>query len=165
MWDVFVISFALTAAIGDLCWRKIPRLFTVTGFVIGLVFHAWHGGFPSAVTAGLLGFIIGLAFFQLGAVGGGDVKLVAALGALLGLAKWVMAMKAAVLVAGAMALVQMIRHGAVRQTLYNLGQIIRSLLVAGLNPHPVINVQNPSAIRSPFGVAAAVGTLVAVFWH
>jgi len=165
MWDVFVISFALTAAIGDLRWRRIPRLFTVAGFVIGLVFHARHGEFLSAVAAGLLGFVIGLAFFQLGAVGGGDVKLVAALGAMLGLSKWMIAMKGAILVAGAMALVQIIRHGAVRQTLHNMGEIIRSLLVAGMKPHPVINAQNPAAIRSPFGVAAAVGTFVAVFWH
>ncbi len=165
MWDVFVISFALTAAIGDIWWRKIPRLYTVAGFVIGLVYHARHGEFLSAAAAGLLGFIIGLAFFQLGAVGGGDVKLIAALGAMLGLSKWMMAMKAAILVAGAMALVQIIRHGAVRRTLSNMGEIIRSLTVAGLKPHPVINVQNSAAIRSPFGVAAAVGTFVAVFWH
>jgi prepilin peptidase CpaA len=165
MWDAFVISFALTAAIGDLRWRRIPRLFTAAGFVIGLVFHALHGQFFTAAAAGLLGFIIGLAFFQLGAVGGGDVKLVAALGAMLGLSKWMMAMKAAILVAGAMALVQIIRHGAVRRTLRNMGEIIRSLLVAGMKPHPVINVQSSAAIRSPFGVAAAVGTFVAVFWH
>jgi prepilin peptidase CpaA len=165
MWDAFVIIFVLIAAVGDVYWRKIPRVFTVTGFVIGLVFHARHGGFLSAVAAGLLGFVIGLSFFQLGAIGGGDVKLVAALGAMLGFSKWMMAMKAAILVAGAMALVQIVRHGAVRQTVHNMGDIVRNIFAAGLKPHPVINVQNPASIRSPFGVAAAVGTFVAVFWR
>lgn len=165
MWDAFVVAFVLTAAIGDIRWRKIPRLFTTAGFVIGLLFHYFSGELTSALLAGVIGFVIGLAFFQIGAIGGGDVKLMAALGTLLGLSKWMLAMKVAIFAAGAMALVQMFRHKAVRQTLHNMGQIIKGLVTGGFKPHPVVNVKNPASMRSPFGVAAAVGTLIAVFWH
>jgi len=41
--------------------------------------------------------------------------------------------------------------------------ILRAWLTGGLRAHPVINVQNSALVRSPFAVAAAVGTLYALF--
>lgn len=164
-WDTVVLAFATTAAIADLCWRKIPRVLTVTGLVTGLAFHLWHGGlraFLIAVLAAVLGFIVGIALFRLGAIGGGDVKLIVAMGAMLSLEAWIVAMEAAILAAGAIALIQAVRHGRLRQTLRNTGEILHGLGSRGLQPHPVINVSNPAMLRAPFGVAVAIGTVLAV---
>ena len=162
MWNVFVLVFSLMAALSDVRWGKMPRALPVLGIIAGLAFHAWRGELVSALVASFVGFGLGLTFFRLGAIGGGDVKLITALGALLGFQSWVVAMEAAWLVAGMIALVQIARRRALRQTLRNMGEILRGLRHNGLVAHPVINVRNQAMIRAPFGVAAAVGTLIAV---
>jgi prepilin peptidase CpaA len=162
IWNAAVLAFAITAAAGDLHARKIPRVLTVTGFAAGLAFHTVFGGILSALLASLLAFVIGLAFFQAGAIGGGDVKLMIALGAMLGTRPWLCAMEAAVLTAGAIALVQAARHGLLRRTLANIAETLRWVRHNGLKTHPVINVGNTAMLRAPFGVAAAVGTLIAL---
>lgn len=162
IWHILVIAFALTAATGDVRFRKIPRAFTTAGLAAGLLFHVIYGGFASAAAATIVAFAIGVALFQLGAIGGGDVKLIVALGAMLGFKPWLFAMEMAVFTAGAMALVQVVHRGKVRQTLTNVGQTLRWVASRGAKAHPVINVNNPAMLRAPFGVAAAVGTVLAV---
>ena len=98
----------------------------------------------------------------MGAIGGGDVKLITALGAMMGLHPWMLAMQIAVLAAAALAVVEIVRHRALRQTLRNMWEILKNLVTHGLRAHPQLNVKNPAALRSPFAVAAAIGVIVAV---
>src|SRR5512146_2989357 len=79
VWNALILAFALTAAVGDIRWRKIPRALTTLAVAARLIFHLLHGGFASALIATLIAFGVGLSFFQLGAIGGGDVKLITAL--------------------------------------------------------------------------------------
>ena len=163
VWNALVLAFAMTAAVGDIRWRKIPRSLTTVAVAAGLIFHMVHGGFASALIASLIAFGVGLSFFQLGAIGGGDVKLITALGAMLGLDRWIVAMEVAVLAAAAIGLVQAVRRGMLRQMLRNMGELIKWLAGRGaVAAHPSINVRNSAMLRAPFGVAAALGTLFAV---
>jgi prepilin peptidase CpaA len=174
IWNAVVVSFAMTAAAGDARWRKIPRFLTTAGILAGLLFHVVHGtamnGFlrggiwelGSSAVACFIGFAVGLTFFQLGAIGGGDVKLIMALGAMLGFSRWLFAMEVAIFVAAAIALVQALRRGLLKQTLANVADTFRWVLSKGLKPHPLINVSNAAMLRAPFGIAAALGTLAAV---
>jgi len=165
MWNSVIGAFVVTAAIADVRWRRIPRWLTVAALVTGLVVHGFRGwmDFRSAAAAALLGFGAGLALFCLGAIGGGDLKLITALGAMLGVGLWAFAMEVAILASVAMALVQIIRRRVVLQTIRNVVTILKSWVTSGLRAHPVINVHNESLVRSPFAVAAAVGTLCALF--
>ncbi len=174
IWNAVVVSFALTAAAGDVRWRKIPRALTTAGILAGLVFHLVQGTmesgflrgglfeFGSSAAACFIGFAIGLTLFHLGAIGGGDVKLVMALGAMLGFQRWLVAMSVAIFAAAAMAVLQALRRGLLRQTLANVVEMFRWLLAKGAKQHPVINVGNAAMLRAPFGIAAAVGTVAAV---
>jgi prepilin peptidase CpaA len=162
MWNAVVVSFALTAGAGDARWRKIPRALTTAGLLAGLAFHIYSGGFWSSLAACLIAFALGLTLFQLGAIGGGDVKLITALGAMLGLKQWLIAMEIAILVAAAIALFQALRRGLLRQTLRNILETLKWLVARGAQAHPVINVTNAAMLRAPFGVAAALGTVIAV---
>src|SRR5215470_16803539 len=110
MWNSFVLAFAVTAAIGDVWLRKIPRKLTLVGFVIGLTYHAFQGGFWSALLTAALAFTLGLGLYELRAIGGGDVKLITAMGAMLGFQPWVLALEVAIVVAGVMALAGIIYH-------------------------------------------------------
>lgn len=161
MLNAFIVAFVVTAAIADVAWRKIPRLLTTIGLVAGIAFNAReHLG--SSLLAAAMGFTIGLAFFHLGGIGGGDVKLITALGALLGVSRWTVAMEVAVFVAASMAIVQIVRRRAFQSTFANLRALLHGWRSAGLQAHPVVNVSNAAMNRAPFGVAAAVGTLFVV---
>ncbi len=160
MWKIVVIAFVVTAAYADYRTRRIPRSLTVVGGAAGILFHAIHGGFLSALEAAVLAFVIGLALFSVGAIGGGDVKLITALGAMMGLPGWSQAMKVAVVAAAAMAVIEVVRHGALRETLRNIVEILRMWFSHGLRQHPSLNVRNAATLRTPFGVAAAIGTIV-----
>ncbi len=162
IWKLVVVAFVVTVAIADVRWRKIPRALTLPAFFAGLLYHGATGQFWNALGAAALGFAIGMALFTLGAVAGGDVKLLAALGALLGFSVWTNAMELTIFAAGAVAAVQIVRHHAVRQTWRNLREIVQALFHRGFQEHPVVNVRNPATLRSPFGLAAAIGTVIAV---
>ena len=151
--------------------RRIPNWLTVSGFVVGvsihLLFGGWRGGLTALEGAGL-GLLVLLPLVLLRALGAGDWKLMGALGALLGPVMLWFVLFASVLVAGAMAIVQMIRAKRVRETIRNLGLLIMSFLTFGFRAHPEISIDNPHALKLPFGVAAALGTLicfVAAHWH
>jgi prepilin peptidase CpaA len=162
MWHSFIIAFVVAVAVSDLLWRKIPRQFTVAAFLAGLAFHAIHGGFASSVLASMIATVIAIAFFRVGAIGGGDVKLIICLGAILGLSDWLVAMNIAVLCAAFIALVQIAGRGLFKQTFFNIVELFRGFAAQGFRPHDRIHVRNPLMVRAPFGVAAAVGTITAV---
>jgi prepilin peptidase CpaA len=70
----------------DLRRRTLPNWLTVTGLAAGLglaALHGWHGLWLAAAGAAI-GFAVLLPLFWMRGMGGGDVKLMAAFGALLG---------------------------------------------------------------------------------
>jgi len=158
MWQTAVLVFACIVAVMDVRQRCIPNVLTLAGCLAGLIYHALSGGLISSLLAAFVGFAVGLALFELAAIGGGDVKLLAALGALLGFQTWMHAFQIMVLVAGLMSLIQVVRHRAVKRTLSNMWAIVRNLFTNGWRAHSQINLSMPEAIRIPFGVAAALGT-------
>ena len=163
MLEFLVAAFLVPIAINDALWRSVPKIYTVTAAAAGLLFHAVYGGFGSALFAMIAGFVVGMIFYGLGAIGGGDVKVIAAVGALLGWNNWLVAMEVAIFAAALVALAQVLYRGALLQTLRNMGVLVMSWAHGGI--HPVINVKNPKAIRSPFAVSAAVGAFVALLLH
>lgn len=85
VWIAIVIGLAAT--IEDLARRQISNWICGAALVAGLGLHlmseGWRGG-VSAVLGALTGFAVFLIFYLLGGMGGGDVKLMAGFGALLG---------------------------------------------------------------------------------
>ena len=80
------IGLGLAAVVEDLARRRVPNWLTAGGVAAGLACAAWGGwhGLGMAAAGALVGFLILLPFHWCGAMGGGDVKLMAAYGALLG---------------------------------------------------------------------------------
>lgn len=82
-----IVVFTAVASVWDLRTRRIPNAVTVTGFVVGLLYQvSFHG--LAGLREAALGFCVGFGFFfllwMLGSGGGGDVKLMAAVGVFLG---------------------------------------------------------------------------------
>ena len=83
----FVAAFTIAAMVTDLRSRRIPNWLTVSAFVVGIVFHTVVMGWQGTLFA-LGGFAVGFGvlfvLWSIGGGGGGDVKLMGALGAWLG---------------------------------------------------------------------------------
>ena len=79
-------GLGLIAVAEDLRCRRVPNWLTAAGVAGGLACAAWAGwhGLGMAAAGAVAGFLILLPFHCCGAMGGGDVKLMAAYGALLG---------------------------------------------------------------------------------
>ena len=84
---VIIGCITLVAAVIDVRTRRIPNWFTVPVLAGGLIFHTVTGGWGGLLTA-LGGFVTGfgilLVLWLMGGGGGGDVKLMGAVGAWLG---------------------------------------------------------------------------------
>jgi prepilin peptidase CpaA len=165
------LFFTLYAGYVDGRTRRIPNRLTVTGFSSGLALHALLNGWKGAVISlegTLLALAILLPLVLLRALGAGDWKLMGALGSMLGPWMLVFALLASIFVAGFMAVLLVFQTGRVRETARNIGDLVKGFFVFGLRAHPEISLDNPDALKLPFGVAAAFGTLicfVAAHWH
>jgi prepilin peptidase CpaA len=85
--NIMLIILLFTAAFFDAKEKKIPNLLTFSVMIIGLILNIIMSSL-SGVVFSFYGFIIGVAVFfipfTLGLMGAGDVKLMAAIGALMG---------------------------------------------------------------------------------
>jgi len=81
------VFIGLTATVEDIARREIPNwipLFAIAGGLAASVWMDGWMGFGSSLLGVLLGFVVFLVFYLLGGMGGGDIKLMAGLGAILG---------------------------------------------------------------------------------
>jgi prepilin peptidase CpaA len=154
---VGAVALALIAGWTDLRSRRIPNWLTVPALAIGLVLNVvvsgWSG-FKTALIGAVLGLVLLLPFVLLRSLGAGDWKLAGALGAFVGRELLIDLLLGSVFVAGVMALVLVIYRGRVRQTARNIGHILVSLVTFRLPGHAV-SLDNPDALKVPYGVALA----------
>jgi prepilin peptidase CpaA len=165
---VWMLSALLAAAAGYTDWRsrRIPNWLTVPGLVVGIGLNSlsegWAGCRASLLGAGL-GLALLLPFVLIKSLGAGDWKLAGALGAFLGPQRLIDVLLVAVLVAGLMAAVLIVWKKRVRQTLRNLWRILAALLSLHL-PDSELSLDNPEALKVPFGVALAIAVIAYTAW-
>jgi prepilin peptidase CpaA len=158
-----VIAGTGIAAAIDLRTRRVPNVLTATLALAGLTLAAGGLG-PIGLGSALLGCAVGLALMLpghiLGGTGAGDVKLLAAAGALLGAGGIFRAFLYTAIAGGIVALIVAIRRRRVQQTLRGTaGLVARGASQAA-------TIQSPDANnRFAYAPAIAVGTaLAALGW-
>lgn len=166
VFDAGAIILALGACVTDVAAARVPNALTIAGVVAGVAAHALlpHGlGLGASVAGAIAGLALFLPFFALGGLGGGDVKLMAAMGAWLG---WPAILTAAVAVAiagGALAVVVALSHGYLGQALANLRRLLRLWMVAGVRPEPSLTLAHGRGPRLPYAVPVLLGLLVTLW--
>jgi len=147
----------------DVRYRRIPNAFVLATLIGGLMINLVFAG-----ANGLLSSVGGcaLAFFPLfilhifGAMGAGDVKLFAAVGAVIGAQLVLPTLLIVVITGGVIAVYSMIRAGAVRITMQRVAMILVGLLPGWQMPRFAVPADRRHTI--PYGVAIMIGSLISV---
>ena len=164
MATALAIACAATAAVLDHRGGFIPNMLTYSCLCAGLVLAALGGGFMgiSLALAGLIASaLIFFIAFAAGSCGGGDVKLMAALGAILGLWAAIDVMLSSLMIGGVIAILSMLRRMDFSAMLRTVG-LFALLLPAGIKDAAAVLVpRERHTIR--FGIAAAGGLLWCLF--
>jgi prepilin peptidase CpaA len=160
MAHVFVLSLGLAAAVvTDVRTRRIPNVLTGAIAGAGLGLAAGGGAItPAQAVLGLLaGLVLMLPGHVIGATGAGDVKLMAAIGTLVGPGLIVRVFLYTAGAGGVFALAVAARRGVLITTLHGT----RQLVTAPLETRDI--VESPSRTnRFAYGPAIAVGTFAAL---
>jgi prepilin peptidase CpaA len=171
------IAIAALATGWDLKTGRIPNNITFPAMLLGLILNTYYSGWHGLVTslAGLgLGVLLLFIPFAIGGMGAGDVKLLAAVGALNGHLFTFRAFLYGAIAGGVMALAVALFEGKLGLSLMNtftsLGNIGHSVLSAtkaghrtGTGISSVTGKRNiiTSGISFPYGVAILAGTIAA----
>ena len=172
--SVVIAALVVTAAVVDLRCGKVPNWLTYPAILLGLAGHAVvgyasGGGFSGGVEQmGLAGALTGLAMgfsplllcWMAGGIGGGDAKLMGAVGALGGWRLVLGAMLFGFVIAGLMAVIVMVRKRIIRRTVRRVWHTVVLLILPGVKPADPTGPDSPTV---PLAVALCLGTLVAIF--
>lgn len=164
--SIAVLGLGALAAAADATTRRVPNALTFGAAAVGMAFAAATGGVQElgwSVAGWIVGLVLFLPLFALRAMGGGDVKLLAAFGAWLGpsLVFWVAVYGA--IAGGVLALLLVLWRRRLRTTIGNMWDIVTHWRLSGLKPHPVVTLDNPGAVRMPYALPIALGAL-ATLW-
>lgn len=158
-----VIIAGLTIAVYFDCrWRLIPNLLTFPLLGLGLALNWTIGGWSGLVFA-ILGAVVGCGLMMIpyvfGQMGGGDVKLLLALGSFLGAYAILNVFLYTTLAGGVLAVAYAVRHNEGKNTMRKVGQLALSPIARKESSGEVETVPTKS-ITIPYGIAIAAGTLV-----
>lgn len=160
--DVLAFLLLGLCAYWDIRYRKIPNWATLPGIVLGLGMNTMQHGWGGMKTSGL-GLLVGfgalLVLFVLSWMGGGDVKLMAAVGALKGYPFVLSALFYSLIVGVVIGVIMLIWKRKTLSTFKNLFFVVGSR-VTRLVPKRDINREETQKI--PFGLAIILGTIWAM---
>lgn len=161
---VILLVVAVTCAVTDLWKGKIYNAVTYPAIALGFVLGVAQGGLSGALHA-LGGFAVGFfpafVLFALGGMGGGDVKLLGAIGAVAGAIAATETLVLAFVFGGLFALGKLAWHGQLFRTLGRTLRTLAGYVVPGLGRAAAAEGERRMEVR--FGVAICIA-LLATLW-
>lgn len=173
-----LVGLLLWAGWSDARTHRIPNRLVFSGTALAVLLHMLLPsgyGFLFIVPGGLglLGALKGLAIglvamlplYLMRALGAGDVKLMAMVGAFLGPDDILPAIIGTYLVGGVLSTALALRAGAALQMFRNVGYMVRMTVLKLPMPGVLVIEPPPQSVGSvPFGVAIALGTILSMAW-
>ena len=161
--SALLLPLAVIITYYDARYRRIPNLFVlatlISGLGINLIANGWSGLLTS-VGGCLFAFGLMLMLHIFGAMGAGDVKLFAAIGSIVGASLVLPTFLVVVLTGGVLAIVSMIRAGAVAMTMQRVLMLFVGLLPGWEMPRFSVPPDRKGTI--PYGVAITLGSLISI---
>lgn len=146
----------------DVREQRIPNVVTTGGLLSFLTMRAIVGpeAFLTGLAGGVAGLVLGIALFAAGAMGAGDGKLLAAVGAALGLEVFLLCLPLIGAFGGLLALIEAGRRGSLIATLVRFRLLLFYVVTFGrLGARRTLAM--PGAVSVPYGVAVAAGAATA----
>jgi prepilin peptidase CpaA len=173
--EAILISLVLGAAVYDIRYRRIPNWLTAGGVLVGLAMNAfvgdWRTPYPAnfQIWPGLrfslvgfgIAFAVNLILYALHARGAGDVKLMAAIGAIVGWEDWFGIFVVSAVFGGLISLILVLLKKRATTTFWNVGFILSEMSSgrAAYLKREDLDVKSEKALRVPAGAVIAIGTL------
>jgi prepilin peptidase CpaA len=161
---IFLTVILIIAAISDLRSYKIPNWLTFSTIIAGIVYYTYakgYQGFLFSVKGVFLGIALLIFFYFMGGTGAGDVKLMGAVGGLLGPKGVFMAFLFTTLLGGIYAIVLLALHGGLKDKVKRYGMMLKTFIFS----HRMIYIPPDNKEKKPilcYGVVIALGTLISV---
>ena len=164
--EVVLLALVLGAAVYDVRYRRIPNWLTLLGVLVGVglntfLYRGWQG-MRFALLGLALGFGVYFVLYAMRAMGAGDVKLMAAIGSMVGWSDWFGIFVITAIIGGLAALVLVATRGRLKKTLFNVSFIL-SEMKSGRPAYvgrEELDVRSPKALGLPHGAVIAVGTII-----
>ncbi len=155
--SILLILTVSIAGYSDYRWRRIPNIVTLPSIAAGILVHLILGGW-NGLYFSLSGLILGaglfVIFYIFGGIGAGDVKLMGAIGSLLGAYQVLVVFVMAGLVGGVMSIHKIVANRSIRRA----GSRLASLNIRK-------GIFDPATDTIPYGVAIAIGTLLTLTFN
>jgi prepilin peptidase CpaA len=162
----FAVAIAVVACVYDVSASRIPNRLTFTTAVLGIAFHVFapSGSGLSYSALGLLaGLVVFFPMFALGAMGAGDVKLMAAIGAWIGAGAIIYVALYGSIAGGVFAVIVALRRKYLKQALQNVKMLLTYWWVEGIKPFPALTLESSDSLRLPYALAIAAGLAVSLW--
>lgn len=158
---LLLVPLAILIAYYDVRYRRIPNPFVLATLISGLAINSIFGGLNGLLMSlggCALAFILMFMLHVFGAMGAGDVKLFAAIGAVTGAPLVLPTFVVVIITGGVLAMVSIIRAGVVVVTMQRVLQILVGLLPGWQIPKFAVPTDRRYTI--PYGVAITVGSII-----
>jgi prepilin peptidase CpaA len=163
------VLFALLAVAAVIDWRvyKIPNWLTLGGTAFALVYSVFvpfsrDAGILWALGGMLLGFLVMLPMYALRVMGAGDVKLMAMVGAFLGLNDTFYALIFALVAGGVAAILVALLRKSMWRMVRNIKRVVQAAshaALGGMKPQVYLDAGD-SVGKLPYGVSICAGTVI-----
>src|SRR5258705_1540890 len=158
------VPLAISIAYMDVRYRRIPNklvlLTLISGIALNCFFGGWHG---LLVSSGgfALGFALMFFFHVFGTMGAGDVKLFAAIGAVVGVSLVLPTLLVVALMGGLLAVCKMVYARRVGTTMFGVFQFFYGLLPGQTVPR--FDIPADRSYTLPYAVPICFGSLISFF--
>jgi prepilin peptidase CpaA len=165
MLNYLLLAVLVISLVTDIRERKILNIVTLPAIAAGLLYHTFSAGWQGVLLSGtglLLGGGLFLIPYLLGGIGAGDVKLLAAIGALKGAEFVFSSFLYTCLAGGAIALLILMKQ---RNLTASMHRIAHALLFFRKNGESFAVLDKTELHNAfPYGVAIVAGTVSALIW-
>jgi prepilin peptidase CpaA len=165
-----LLALVVGAAVYDVRYRRIPNWLTVSGVLLGLALNSFlyqgtspylfgFAGLFFAFKGFALAFVVYVLLYALRAMGAGDVKLMAAVGAIVGWENWFGIFIVTAIIGGIMGLIMVVLRRRLQKTIFNVGFILSEMKSGrpAYLKNEELDVRSKKSFGLPHGAVIAVG--------
>jgi len=161
---ILLLAIVAVAAVYDWRFRRIPNWLCLAGLIVGFAVQTYLKGWMGLLSAAEgfgLALLVYMPMYLLRGMGAGDVKLMAALGSLIGPLPWFVLFIVSAVLGGVVGVILSLAYGRLYSTLWNVSQIVKELMMfrAPYKNQPQADIHHPGALRTPHGVIIALSAV------